>query len=201
MKVGLIYLFVMAIALTAFTYSFAQTPTPEQIPKPVAAAEDEDAEYHVYSSPIHTPIAWVSVDFRIVASGWYVPDMVDAVKGRIVTKIDRENPVEPQTLYLALIATSKEKSKHADGDTFAVFVDDKLLLSRNLKLVDSWGPNMTIKSLDVGYIPYKDFVKITQAEKATFQIGETRVDLKPKELQRLRDLKTEIERLIAVVSP
>ena len=201
MKVGLIYLFVMAITLAAFTYSFAQTPTPEQIPKVVAAVEDEDAEYHVSSSPTHTPIAWVDVDFRIVASGWYVPDMVDAVKGRIVTKIDRANPVEPKTLYLTLIATSKERSKYPDGETFAIFLDDKFLFSRNLKLVDDWFTRMAIKTLDVGYIPYKDFVKITQAEKATFQIGATKVDLKPKELQRLRDLKTEIERLIAVVSP
>ena len=187
-------LFAAVFGLSIFTCAYAQTP-PEEKLKFATDTGEAEREYQVlsgYQKSTNTTI--VKVDFRVVGSGWYIPEHVDAIKGRIGFDVEGEFPVEPKSLNLKVIATSLDRSKYSDGEKLTIIVDGKVLSAANLKLVASWTTSFTSKSFDFPEISYQDFQKIIEAEIVTFQIGDTKADLLPREIQRLRNLNNSIKK-------
>jgi hypothetical protein len=182
-----------------FVSSPAQTPPSEQTSAPATVA-DEDEQFRVIR--IHNESenkTDFDIDFRIVGSGWYVPEHVDAIKGRIGFEVAGSHPIEPKSVYLSITTSSSGRSKYGEVEILTIFVDGKVLLSGDLKHLYTWASSFTVKTFTFAPIPYRDFLKIIEAEKVTFQIGETKADLAPKELQRLKDLNAIIEKSPVVI--
>jgi len=133
--------------------------------------------------------------FRIVGNGWCADETIpDVIRGTITFHNMGDKLIQPEALLMKISTTSLDRAKHPDGETLTILTDGKVLLSRPLKLRDDWTTRWTMKHFDFGYFTYSDFLKIVQADKVIFQIGQTKAELQEKELQSIRKLNNLIQK-------
>lgn len=187
---------IITFALILFTHSSAQTTTTEQTCDQKILLLGKDATFGV--SSIYSKSqddTFGMVHFKVVGNGWCADEKgPDVVRGTMGFASKGNQLTQPESVWLQIDTTSLNRAKHPDGETLTILTDGKVVLSRPMKLTDVSTSSWTMKHFDFGYIPYTDFLKIVQGEKVIFQIGEQKAELRPKELQSIRDLHNLIQK-------
>ena len=136
--------------------------------------------------------------FNIIGDQPEYPNYNDAVFADLFYQVDGPKAVEPTVILVSMYTESRDPSRFPDDLTLAIYVDGKLLSSEKLRLEQTRTTLYTIKKFDVADIPYKDFLRIVEAKKVAFQLGEVRSDLTELDMKRIRDFNNTIERLPSV---
>lgn len=97
----------------------------------------------------------------------------------------------PTSVGFEITSYSKEPSKYKNNHRLTIYVYDKLLLSENLEVRTSGG----IVEKFLLEMKYTDFLKFTEAKKVTIQLGETKIELKPEQVEALNDLNKTTKQL------
>ncbi len=92
--------------------------------------------------------------------------------------------VTPQSAYLELTSYSPIRSKHEHDNKLTIYINGSLLISKKMEMRSSIG----IGEIFWLEIPYSDFLKVTNARKATIQFGETNIELNSEAIEALNNL-------------
>lgn len=90
----------------------------------------------------------------------------------------------PTSVHLKLRSFSTIPSKYKTNHKLTIYLDDKPLLSADAEV----GNSIVIAEQFYLEIKYTDFLKLTEAKKITVQFGETKIKLKPADIEALNDL-------------
>lgn len=100
--------------------------------------------------------------------------------------------VMPQFARLTFTLYSNTLLKHKNKNKLIIYISGKPLLSENLEQGNSMGGIAENFSLEM---KYADFLKLTEAEKVTIQLGKIKIVLKPKDIKALNDLNKTTKQL------
>src|SRR5687768_12869370 len=83
--------------------------------------------------------------------------------------------ITPPSVFFELTSYSAKPSKYEDNHKLTIFLDNQLLLSESMRMLNS----IVIAERFSLEMKYPDFLKFTAAKKVKLQLGETEIDLKP----------------------
>lgn len=100
--------------------------------------------------------------------------------------------IKPGSIQLEFYSFSNEKWKYKNNHKLEVYLDDKLLLSANTDEGRTLGWIAESFSLEM---KFTDFFEIVNGKKVVIQFGDTKVKLKPEDMEALNDLYKTTEQL------
>ncbi len=118
---------------------------------------------------VSTPNALIRVnkDVLTMSIGYYAP-----------------RKIIPMSVRLNLTSYSSIPSKYKENHKLTIYLDDKPLLSEEAEA----GSSIVIAEKFSLEIKWADFLKFTEAKKITIQLGETKIKLKPEDIEALNEL-------------